>query len=78
MSATDSTEKENWVLFQTKYEYMALPVSLATEVMKYMIVMKKETGFELSDDEISIRMLNADAMTVARVKAKMKPKEEEE
>jgi len=78
MSATDSTEKENWVLFQTKYEYMALPVSLATEVMKYMIVMKKEKTFELSDDEISIRMLNADAMTVARVKAKMKPKEEEE
>ena len=78
MSATDSTEKENWVLFQTKYEYMALPVSLATDVMKYMIAMKKEKTFELSDDEISIRMLNADAMTVARVKAKMKPKEEEE
>ena len=69
--------KENWVLFNTQYNFMALPVSVAVEVMKHMVCLESIGGkMELSDKEIKVQMLNKDAMTVAIAKHKMVSKAE--
>jgi hypothetical protein len=79
MSPTNSTDEPNWILFQTRYDYMALPVDLATEVLRHMKMMSKDNGqWEIAQNEISIQLLPSEKMTVALVKAKMLGKEKSE
>lgn len=67
-------DSENWVLFQSRYDYMAIPASLAVEVMKSMKVMDSAHNLSKSSD-INIKMINAEQMTVAIAKYKMLPEE---
>jgi hypothetical protein len=77
MSLTNSTE-DNWLLIQTRYDYMALPVEVALEALKHMRVVSMTNGkVEVSNGEVSVKLIGGDQMTVALVKAKMTPKEGE-
>lgn len=78
MSPTNSTE-ENWMLFQSRYDYIALPISVAVEVLKHMkVVSKSGSKIELATGEATVQIVSGEQMTVALVKAKLLPKEEKE
>ena len=77
MSPTNSTE-QNWILIQTRYDYMALPVDVALEVLKTMRLVTHSGGkVELSDSEVGVKLVSGGQMHVALVKSKMLPKEGE-
>jgi hypothetical protein len=78
MSPTNSTEG-NWILLQSRYDYIALPVELAVEVMKHMrVVSKSGNKIELTTGDVNAVIISGDQMTVALVKSKVLPKEEGE
>lgn len=78
MSLTNSTD-QNWILLQSRYDYIALPVDLAVEVMKVMrLVTKSGNKIDLATGDVSVIVISAEQMTVALVKAKMLPPEEKE
>lgn len=77
MSPTNSTD-QNWILLQSRYDYIALPVDLAVEVMKVMrLVTKSGNKIDLATGDVSVIVISAEQMTVALVKAKMLPPEGE-
>jgi hypothetical protein len=76
MSPTNSTEG-NWILLQSRYDYIALPVELAVEVMKNMrLVSKSGDRIEVNTGDVNAIIVSGEQMAVALVKAKMLPKEE--
>jgi hypothetical protein len=77
MLPTDSNG-ENWILIQSRYDYIALPASMATEVLKVMRVVSKSGGkIELANEGAQIHVVSHEQMCVAIAKAKMLPKESE-
>lgn len=79
MSLTNSTDlEENWVLLQSRYDYIALPISLGLEVMKVMkVVTKAGSKIDLSTSDATATIVSGEQMKVALVKSKMLPKEDE-
>jgi hypothetical protein len=77
MSATNESE-DNWILIQSRYDYIALPVELATQVLRRMRVVTKNNGkIELANEGAQIHVISNEQMQVALVKARMLPKEDE-
>jgi hypothetical protein len=78
MSATDNNG-ENWILIQSRYDYIALPATMAVEVLKSMrIVSKSGNKIELAGEGASFHVISHEQMCVAIAKSKMLPKEGEE
>jgi len=79
MSATSSIDPEsNWILIQTRYEYMALPIDVAMEVLKHARMVDHSNGkISLSSGDMNLKLATGDQMHVALVKSKMLPKEGE-
>jgi len=78
MSTTNSTD-ENWILFQSRYDWIALPAELGVEVMKHLRTMNKgSAGWSVSNESASIALMTGDQMRVAQVKAKLVPPEDKE
>lgn len=70
---------ENWILFRAAgNEYMALPASVAMDVINNVRVVKREgygddSPWRASNNPVDMKMFTDDQMTVLQVKAKMVP-----